>query len=227
MNSRYKMVVFDMAGTTVDEDNLVYKTLHLSLQKAGVDCSLEEVLVHGAGKEKRKAIEDVLHQLQVPLPETGIDEIYAHFLQNLTGAYQFAAIQPQPGADAVFRELKAHGILVVLNTGYDSFTANTLIQKLNWKVGKEIDLLVTASDVVHGRPAPDMIRLAMEHFHVTDTAEVVKVGDSTIDIEEGRNALCGLVTGITTGAHNLEQLQQANPDFVIGSLPELLSILVR
>lgn len=221
------MVVFDMAGTTVDEDNLVYKTLHLSLQKAGVNCTLDEVLAHGAGKEKRKAIEDVLHELQVALPETGIDEIYARFMQSLTGVYQFADIQPQPGADAVFRELKAHGILVVLNTGYDSFTANTLIQKLDWKVGKGIDLLVTASDVVHGRPAPDMIRLAMEHFHLTEAAGVVKVGDSSIDIEEGKNAQCGLVVGITTGAHTSEQLQQANPDFVIGSLSELLSILVR
>ena len=227
MNSRYKMVVFDMAGTTVDEKNLVYKTLHLSLQKAGVDCTLDEVLAHGAGKEKRKAIEDVLHQLQVSLPEAGIDEIYAHFLQSLTGAYQFADVKPQPGADAVFRELKAHGIHVVLNTGYDSFTANTLIQKLNWKVGEEIDLLVTASDVVHGRPAPDMIRLAMEHFHLTEAADVVKVGDSAIDIEEGKNADCGLVAGITTGAHTPEQLQQANPDFVIGSLSELLTILIQ
>lgn len=227
MKNRFKMVVFDMAGTTVNEDNLVYKTLHLSLQQAGVDCSLEDVLTHGAGKEKRKAIEDVLQQLQVTLPETGIDEIYAHFLQKLTGAYQFADIKAQPGADAVFQELKKQGILVVLNTGYDSFTANTLLERLNWKVGNDIDLLVTASHVLHGRPAPDMIHLAMDHFHLTDAAGVVKVGDSSIDIEEGKNAHCGLVAGITTGAHSEEQLHQSNPDIVIGSLSELLSILIR
>ncbi|HJV20875.1 MAG TPA: phosphonatase-like hydrolase [Sediminibacterium sp.] len=227
MSDRYKMVVFDMAGTTVDEDNLVYKTLHQSLRQAGVDCTLEEVLAHGAGKEKRKAIEDVLHQLRVALPETGIDEIYAHFLQNLTGAYQFAPIQPQPGAIAVFQELKKQGILVVLNTGYNTFTAKTLLVKLNWEIGADIDLLVTASDVVNGRPAPDMIHLAMQYFKITDPGAVVKVGDSSIDIEEGKNAHCGLVAGITTGAHTAEQLLQANPDIVIGSLAELSSILIE
>lgn len=226
MSGRYKMVVFDMAGTTVDEDNLVYKTLHQSLQQAGVDCSLEVVLAYGAGKEKRKAIEDVLHQMQVAIPETGIDEIYAHFLQNLTGAYLFAPVKPQPGAAAVFNALKEHGILVVLNTGYDSFTAKKLLEKLNWEIGADIDLLVTASDVANGRPAPDMIHLAMQHFNLTDPSAVVKVGDSSIDIEEGKSALCGLVAGITTGAHTTEQLQQANPDIVIGSLSELLSILI-
>lgn len=49
-----------MAGTTIDENNVVYKTLQATLQAAGYTFSLEEVLAVGAGKEKRDAIDSLM-----------------------------------------------------------------------------------------------------------------------------------------------------------------------
>ncbi|MEL4881718.1 hypothetical protein AAEH85_22465, partial [Shewanella algae] len=49
-----------MAGTTIDEDNVVYKTLHQSILEVNIDVTLENVLLHGAGKEKKEAIKDIL-----------------------------------------------------------------------------------------------------------------------------------------------------------------------
>ncbi len=40
-----------MAGTTVNEDNLVYKTLKEEINAAGFTLTLDQVLAHGAGKE--------------------------------------------------------------------------------------------------------------------------------------------------------------------------------
>ncbi len=54
--STVKMVVFDMAGTTVNENNVVYKTLHNAINEAGFPVSLQEVLAEGAGKEKLQAV---------------------------------------------------------------------------------------------------------------------------------------------------------------------------
>ena len=64
-----------------------------------------------------------------------------------------------------------------------------------------------------------------EQFKITDAKEVAKVGDSTMDIEEGQNAGCSLNVGITTGAHTQAQLSAANPDYIIHHLLELLPIL--
>ena len=36
-----KLVVFDMAGTTVDEDNVVYKTVRTAINFAGYDFTQE------------------------------------------------------------------------------------------------------------------------------------------------------------------------------------------
>jgi beta-phosphoglucomutase-like phosphatase (HAD superfamily) len=45
------MAIFDMAGTTVNEDNLVYKAVREAINEKGYDFTLEEVLAEGAGKE--------------------------------------------------------------------------------------------------------------------------------------------------------------------------------
>ncbi|MES2775060.1 MAG: phosphonatase-like hydrolase [Bacteroidota bacterium] len=221
-----KMVVFDMAGTTVDEDNVVYKTLCKTINAAGgVHCTLEQVLHIGAGKEKLAAIKDILAAHGIEMNYSLAQEIYQSFVTELAIAYDSFELKPQPGAEDMFRTLHTRNIAVVLNTGYNAATANSILQKLGWQTGAQIDALVTASDVVNNRPQPDMILLAMQQFGISDASEVVKVGDSAIDIEEGQNAGCGLTVGVTTGAHSFEQLLAANPDYIIESLEALNALI--
>ena len=56
-------------------------------------------------------------------------------------------------------------------------------------------------------------------------SSVIKIGDSAIDILEGKNAGCSLNIGITTGAQTKEQLSVANPDFIIDNIYSILEIL--
>lgn len=219
------MVVFDMAGTTVDENNVVYKTLQKVINLAGFNFTLAQVFAEGAGKEKLTAIKDILEIDLKGHNEELANEIYADFVQALEIAYNSFELQPQPGAEELFEALHAKNILVVLNTGYNQATAKSILHKLNWQVGVQIDGLVTATDVSKNRPEPDMILLAMQKFGINNAAEVAKVGDSAIDIKEGINAGCSLSVGITTGAHTYEQLLAAKPDHIILHLSELLPLL--
>jgi phosphonatase-like hydrolase len=220
-----KMVVFDMAGTTVDEDNVVYKTLQKTINKAGFNFSLQQVLTTGAGKEKLQAIKDIIATAVNLTDTTIVNKIYNTFVNELAKAYDSFQLKPQPGAEETFKLLRAKNIIVVLNTGYDEKTAVGILKKLRWETGKQINGLITASDVVNNRPNPDMILLAMKRFDITNAEEVVKVGDSIIDIEEGKNAGCGLSIGITTGAHTYQQLATANPNNIINNLTQLLLLL--
>ncbi len=214
-----------MAGTTVDEDNVVYKTLQQVINNAGYNFTLEQVLAVGAGKEKLQAIKDILLTGQGQQNEIFAQNLYRIFDETLKIAYDTIEIKPQDGAEETFKLLRQNNILIVLNTGYNAAMANGLLKKLNWQIGKQLDGVITASDVKANRPKPDMILLAMEQFKISDAKEVVKVGDSTIDIEEGQNAGCSLNIGITTGAHTQAQLAVANPDYIIHHLSELFPIL--
>lgn len=223
-----KLVVFDMAGTTVNENNLVYKTVQKVINQEGFSISLDEVLQHGAGKEKHKAITDVLTACTTNIDIATIaDKAFGNFKTTLETAYDEAQISTFDGMQDFFDTLRKHDIKIVLNTGYDSKTANKLLEKLNWKVGNQIDALITSDDVINGRPNPDMIQMAMAKFGITDPAQVLKAGDSEIDIMEGKNSGCAITVGVLSGAQNREQLQVANPDYILNNVMEIESILFQ
>ena len=219
------MIVFDMAGTTVDEDNVVYKTLQDAIVHYSYPVSLDQVLEFGAGKEKLQAIIDILENTGFKVSPENIDLIFAYFIDKLAKNYDTLDVKPLPDVERTFKHLKERNIKVVLNTGYNRKTAESLIVKLGWEESNQFDLLITASDVNNNRPRPDMILLAMSKLNILDPKKVLKVGDSTVDIQEGQNAECLLSIGITSGAHTREQLREADPDFIINNVSELIGII--
>lgn len=221
-----KLCVFDMAGTTVDEDNVVYKVLRDMLAEQGYPLSLERVLEHGAGKEKHQALVDILTaETNCENVKLVAEQAFTQFKPALEHAYKHLAIKPIDGVPELFTLLRHNGISVVLNTGYSRMVATSLLKTLNWQIGRDIDGLVTASDVVKGRPAPDMIETAMAIVGVTDAQEVLKAGDSCIDVEEGKNAHCGMTIGVLSGAQTHEQIATVNPTHILQSLSDLPDVL--
>lgn len=218
-----QLVVFDMAGTVVNEQNTVYKTLYQAILAKGLECSYQEVLDLGAGKGKLQAIIDIVTlKYGSTVAEEVATTIHQKFLAQLEDSYRNSAITEQPNAEVVFQKLKNKGIKVALNTGYSRNIAAILLEKLKWMETGLVDYMVTTDEVERSRPHPDMIDKIRNHFGITDVAAVVKIGDAMIDIEEGKNAGCGLVFGITTGAHTREQLLTAQPTAVLDDLVELL-----
>jgi phosphoglycolate phosphatase-like HAD superfamily hydrolase len=46
-----------------------------------------------------------------------------------------------------------------------------------------------------------------------------------IDIEEGKNAGCGLTIAVLSGAQNREELEKAEPDYILNTISEAEGIL--
>jgi len=218
-----QLVIFDMAGTVVNEDNVVYKTLQKAINQKGFDLTLDFVLEHGAGKEKHQAIKDILGQVDAD----GIDSepIFENFKVLLDEAYDSLKVTSFEGVESLLKELRSKNIKIALNTGYTTPVAEHLLERMEWVKGDHYDALVTADDVLLGRPNPDMIFEAMELLNVFEPDKVLKAGDSIIDIEEGKNANCGITVGVTTGAHTRTQLESAKPTYVLDSLQELIEKL--
>jgi phosphonatase-like hydrolase len=223
---KIKLVVFDMAGTVVDENNVVYKTLHKAINNKGYLLTLDFVLEHGAGKEKYQAIKDILTKEEGTYLQETATEIFTDFKHLLEQEYLALEVTTYTGVEELIDALRKADIKIALNTGYDKNTAQLLLDKMKWKLGIHYDALVTADDVQRGRPYPDMIFEAMEILQVAEPGNVLKAGDSIIDIEEGKNANCGITVGVTTGAHTREQLTSAAPTYVLDSLYDLKDILM-
>jgi phosphoglycolate phosphatase-like HAD superfamily hydrolase len=88
-----------------------------------------------------------------------------------------------------------------------------------------IDADVTSDEVPRGRPHPDMIRHLMKRLGVREASSVAKVGDTRADLEEGANAGCGLVIGVTTGSYSRVQLQACRHSHIVKSVAEVPALL--
>lgn len=218
-----ELLVLDMAGTTVDEDNVVYKTLTQAVNEHGYQVNLEQVLITCAGMEKLEAITSLLKEINGNALDA--PHIFENFSEKLKEAYRNLEVKPINGTENFLLIMKAQNKKVVLNTGYTSEIAQQLLDKLQWKENIHFDALITADDVSESRPSPEMIYLAMKKFNIQEPQKVLKAGDSVIDIEEGKNAGCGLTIAVLSGAQNRSELEKAEPDYIFNTISEAATIL--
>ncbi len=217
-----KMVIFDMAGTTIDEDNLVYKTVQKALGDFDCSTDLDTVLSIAAGMEKKEAIRNVYQKVKGEAPaEDLLSKMHSHFEDLLETAYDQHDMKLFDGVMPVLETLKTKGVTRIFNTGYTEDIAERILEKVGIEQEKDIEELITADMVPKSRPAPDMIYLAMRNWDCTPD-QIIKIGDSRVDIEEGKNAGVRFTIGITTGAQKREELAEANPDFIIDHIEDIL-----
>ncbi len=208
-----KLVVFDMAGTTVDDvvDGvpLVLKSYDDAFRRHGVTVPME-VLNEQRGRDKWTVIRE--------LGGESAGEIYTYFNGVLLdNADRVGEIR---GTGGVFHFLRDHGIRVALNTGFPREVAEGILGHLGWEREGLIDAWTCSEDVGKSRPDPAMILALMGRLGVEDPSRVMKVDDTAKGIEEGLNA--GAVTlGVLTGTQTRERLLRAGPHGIIGSVRDL------
>lgn len=222
----FDLVVFDMAGTTVYDDiNAVNASFRAALKAAGIEADPEFVKTV-MGLPKPEAVRILLERY--PGGRSGspaqaeIDAIHEDFVKRMCNYYRTEpAVREIPGAASVFSRLRAAGIKIALNTGFSRAVADVLLARLGWRELGLIDADIASDEVTNGRPQPDMIRALMQRLEVRDVRRVVKVGDTRSDLEEGTNAGCGLVIGVTTGAYTREQLLTYPHSHIVESVREV------
>lgn len=209
------VVIFDMAGTTVEDRGQVPAAFAAALAEAGVTLTADQI-TRVRGASKRQAIRALLPADQA----SHADEIYAHFRDTLAHHYRTEGARAIGSAGEIFRRLKDRGCSVALTTGFDRDIAMMLMASLGW-TRTIVDVVVCGDDVANGRPAPDMILMAMELVGTRDAAKVAAVGDTALDLEAGASAGVRWNIGVLSGAHTRETLERAPHTHIIESIAEL------
>lgn len=201
LNTKLQAVVFDWAGTTVDFGSRAPILAFMALFSDNkVDITIEEARAP-MGLEKRDHIAAVLAMPRVAAAwkqahgaeatVADIDRLYQDFIP-----YQLKSIPLCsaliPGAVEVFADIRSRGAKIGSNTGYASMMIGQLVKDAA-EQGYEPDCIITASDVKHGRPYPEMLWKNLIELDVSDIKTVVKVDDTVVGIEEGLNGGCWTV----------------------------------
>lgn len=220
-----QLVVFDIAGTTVADKGDVAGCFITAFKNNGFDIpakSVNEMM----GFRKIEAIKRLMDRYYPKeASEVLVEKIHTDFINAMVSFYDTTNdLHPLQNVEETFRKLKEKNIAVALNTGFTRKVTDTILQRLGWENGI-VDMVVTSDEVPEGRPAPYMIRSIMDRLHIHSPKNVMKVGDTEVDIKEGRNAGCGIVVGVTTGSYTRQELETYNPDYIIDNLKEVLTLI--
>jgi phosphonatase-like hydrolase len=223
-----QLVVFDIAGTTVKDNGNVAEAFIYALHQFGYTVPMQEVNLV-MGYKKTTAISMMLEKFypeEIKLHPSVVEDIHAMFINIMVDFYENdQALQPMQNAEYIFSQLQSQNIKVALNTGFSKKITDTILKRLSWNRTTLIDFVISSDEVANGRPFPDMINAIMKATGISKQENVAKVGDTEVDILEGRNAGCGLVISVSTGAYTRNQLISFKPDAVIDDISELPLIL--
>ncbi len=224
--SQIKLAVFDIAGTTIHDENSVAKAFQSSLNNHGYPSVTLQEANEKMGYSKPQAIRELL---EIHEPDTAkitdqlIDKIHTDFVEGMLNYYATdPAIRAVEDAEMVFDALHAMGIKVGLDTGFSRDITDIILKRVGWDRGNYIDASAASDEVPQGRPFPFMIQKIMAELGIEDPKEVIKIGDTEVDINEGHNAGCLMSIGVTSGVYSAEELLPHRPTYLIDSLTELL-----
>src|ERR1035437_1703044 len=223
-----KLVVFDLAGTTVKDDQDVSNAFHAALKKSDYEVPLE-LINPLMGYEKTLAIRQILrlHEHNDARITAGlVEKIHRDFVSIMIAHYRDAeGIEQLPNVEETFEKLRQQGIRVGVNTGFSRDIADTIVKRLQWIEKGLVNHVIGSDEVELGRPYPYMIQKIMLDGGIERPKEVAKVGDTEVDVREGQNAGCRYVISVTTGTFTRGELEAYNPTHIIDDIAQVIDIV--
>lgn len=219
--SRIRLVVFDIAGTLIEDHGEVVACFRSALAKGGIAVS-EEELREWKGAAKREVIRHFVARELHEDDEGRIKKTYEDFRRRLENVYR-ERIVPIAGVEETFAWLREHQIGMATTTGFYREVNDLILEKTGWRGWFRAS--ISSSDVPQGRPAPFMIFRAMEAAGVAAGSEVINVGDTPLDLQAGTNAGVGGVVGVLTGLHTEERLRREAHTHIIPSVADLPALI--
>ncbi len=218
LNKELKMVVFDMAGTTLVDNHEVEACFAKAAKESGLIVSDERILaIQGWAK---RFVFEMLWEEQIgkdhPQYLQNVERSFQLFKDILEEYYTFQPIHPTEGAIELFEILKLNKVKIVLTTGFYRKVTDIILARLGWnynlnehRIGDEqsiIDQSISSDEVENGRPFPDLVVKAMQTWGIDDAKNVICIGDTPSDLGCGTSAGCMYAFGVTNGTHTEEQL---------------------
>lgn len=244
-------VIFDWAGTTVDYGCMapIY-AMREAFKQHNLMITLDEIR-QPMGMLKIDHIKAILDMERVrqgfnqqhgrQYQSEDVDSIYSHFEKGIFSIlHQHTTLID--GLLPVQDYLRHQNIKIGSTTGYTQKMI-AVVAKSAYDQGYRPDYIISADEVRYGRPYPYMIQQNMSALGIKDVRNVLKVGDTIVDIQEGLNAGCwsaGVIMGSSMlGLNSAEvtelphqeisqrikqvkyQMLQAGADFVIDHISEV------
>ena len=189
---KYKAVIFDWAGTTVDYGCFAPVQAFVEVFKHfGIEPTIKEVR-EPMGMLKKDHIRTMLQMERISSlweikyrrkwTEEDVEDLYEIFEEKLLSILdQFAEVKPY--VLETVKELRKRGIKIGSTTGYTDKMMEIVVPKAK-ENGYEPDIWFSPDAVGgFGRPYPYMVFKNMQALGIQSVDQVMKVGDTVSDIK--------------------------------------------
>lgn len=234
-----KLIVFDLSGTTVSDDNAVAKCLYKAALEHKLYATLEdfektigtnkihlyEFLIarqngHEISFEQFEAVRfSEYHQQALRMFDT-----YSGYMVD----FYRNEVRPMPGAEEVFQWCQLNDIKVATDTGFHRDVSNAIMEGLQWQEKGLINIHLDVEDTMGmGRPAPYLIHMAMFKLEIQSVHDVIKIGDTPADLLSGFHAGCRGNIGVLSGANPLSVLNKYPHTDILNDISELPALIIE
>lgn len=217
-----KLAIFDMAGTTINDRDEVYRVLREATEREGAeytDDQFQELM----GTEKKYAIGQLLEIGGIEPTDERVEGAWEWFQEELRNTYAENPPVALPGVEEMFEALHQKDIKVALTTGFSREITDTILEGLGWQERLLVDASAAGDEVRAGRPEPYLIELAMERTGIGDKELVISAGDTQSDVVSAQRADVASV-GVLTGHLTREDFVELGADFVLDSAADIVDL---
>jgi HAD superfamily hydrolase (TIGR01509 family) len=210
LDRRYRAVVFDMDGLLLETEGLWHAAESELFRRHGVEFTRDDQLaVIGTGVE----VSSRYYAKRLGWPSDRGRELFDEMIALMHELVR-REVGARPGAIELVDELRRLGVPLGLASNSPRYLVDDALATAD--MGDAFDAIVTADDVAHAKPAPDIYLLACARLGV-DPSEALALEDSASGVAAAKAA------GMTCIAVPMfTETDVSAADRVIASLEELL-----
>lgn len=212
-----KGIIFDLDGTILDTLVDLGNSVNAVLEDYGYPTHNTEDYKKKVGNGVRKLLE---RSLPSNVKEDELDEALEKF-SYYYDQYCLENSKPYPGIVELLKALEERGVLLAVNSNKIDRYTKDLVSK-SFPTVPFVEVLGQRI-AVPVKPNPAGALEIKEKMNL-ELDEILFVGDSEVDIQTARNAGMKVVV-VPWGFRPKEELEKANPDYMIEKASDLLDLL--
>lgn len=215
-----RAIIFDMDGTLIDTIDLYHAILRDIMEFLGMELPLSRELLFETLSQGKK-LSDIIFPPDMKNRRTTVEQFSTLAMNAFKEIFSRGDVDLIDGVQPLFEELTQRGFRLAIVT---SSMTEVIVPFLKAKMlHPYLNCVLGRAEVPRLKPLPDPLLKCMEILDV-QPRESIYVGDSAVDIQAGKAAGAWTV-GVLTGTSNLSRLKAEDPDAILDSVGDLLTIL--
>lgn len=204
------LIIYDLDGTLIDSREDIAQASNKMLAEFGLKKKSADEIAECVGRGVQNLVLGLLGKSN----EDKFDKALKILKKNY-GDHLLDHTKLYPGVLETLEHFK-HKKQVVITNKPEGFSVK-ILEGLG--VMKYFSIVIGGDTVRTKKPSPESVFKILDELKISAERAII-VGDSSIDIETGKNAKVS-VCAVTYGFGRLDEIQSAKPDFTIDQMDQL------